>query len=163
MDSSVETRTPPAQGGRSAALAGYRWLLALFLLAGGAQIFLAGFGVFSFGAGRAAEGSSAFSVHMGLGFGMAGAAVLILILALIGRPGALALWLSGLLVVQTCLLQSLWMAWPTAPPPSADCTPWTVCSSWPTPASCSPWPGGGWSGSELTAAASERLTDCSSP
>ncbi len=107
MDSSVETRTPPAQGGRSAALAGYRWLLALFLLAGGAQIFLAGFGVFSFGAGRAAEGSSAFSVHMGLGFGMAGAAVLILILALIGRPGALALWLSGLLVVQTCLLQSL--------------------------------------------------------
>jgi hypothetical protein len=107
MDSSVETRIAPAQGGRSVALAGYRWLLALFLLAGGAQIFLAGFGVFSFGAGRAAEGSSAFSVHMGLGFGMAGAAVLILILALIGRPGTLALWLSGLLVVQTCLLQSL--------------------------------------------------------
>ena len=38
---------------------------------------------------------------------MAGASVLILILALIARPGRLALSLSGLLVVQTCLLQSL--------------------------------------------------------
>ena len=108
MDSSVETRTAPVRGGaRRVALTGYRWLLALFLLAGGAQIFLAGFGAFSLDTGRAAQGSSVFSVHMALGFGMAGASVIILILALIARPGTLALWLSGLLVVQTCLLQSL--------------------------------------------------------
>jgi hypothetical protein len=108
MDSSVETRTTPAPGGaRRVTLTAYRWLLALFLLAGGAQIFLAGFGAFSLDTGRAAQGSSAFSAHMALGFSMAGASLIILILALIARPGTLALWLSGLLVVQTCLLQSL--------------------------------------------------------
>lgn len=48
MHSSVDTRTAaPAGGSRRVALTGYRWLLALFLLAGGAQIFLAGLGTFS--------------------------------------------------------------------------------------------------------------------
>jgi hypothetical protein len=108
MASSADVRTAPVRGGaRRAALAGYRWLLALFLVAGGVQIFLAGFGAFSLDTGRAAQGSSAFSVHVGLGFGMAGASVVILILALIARPATLAMWLAGLLVVQTCLLQSL--------------------------------------------------------
>jgi hypothetical protein len=36
-----------------------------------------------------------------------GEAVLILALALVVRPGRLALWLAVALVVQTCLLQSL--------------------------------------------------------
>jgi hypothetical protein len=94
-------------GARRGALTGYRWLLLLFLLGGGAQIFLAGLGVFSFGDGDRAGGDSAFSAHMALGFALAGAAVLILVLALIARPGALAMSLSGVLVVQTCLLQSV--------------------------------------------------------
>jgi hypothetical protein len=38
---------------------------------------------------------------------MAGIAVIILVLAVIARPGALAVVLSGVLVVQTTLLQSL--------------------------------------------------------
>ena len=38
---------------------------------------------------------------------MAGAAVIVLILALIARPGVLPLALAGVLVVQTGLLQSL--------------------------------------------------------
>ena len=45
--------------------------------------------------------------HRGLGFALAGAAVVILILALIARPGVLPIVLAGVLVVQTCLLQSL--------------------------------------------------------
>jgi hypothetical protein len=78
-----------------------------FLLAGCAQVFLAGLGVFSFGDGDAAGGSSAFDAHRVLGFTLAGAAIVILILALIARPGVLAMSLAGVLVVQTNLLQSL--------------------------------------------------------
>ena len=106
----TSVRTPDqaaASGVRRAARTGYRWLLLVFLLAVAAQIFLAGLGVFSFGAGEAAGGSHAFSAHKGLGFALAGASILILILALAARPGRLALWLAVALVVQTCLLQSL--------------------------------------------------------
>ena len=92
---------------RSSALAGYRWLLLTFLLAGCVQIFLAGLGVFSFGDHDAAGGTSAFDAHRILGFTMAGVAVIILVLAVIARPGALAVVLSGVLVVQMTLLQSL--------------------------------------------------------
>jgi hypothetical protein len=70
---------------------------------GGAQIFLAGIGV----TGHRASADSAFSAHRSLGFATADAAVLILILALIARPGALPLALAGVLVVQTCVMQSL--------------------------------------------------------
>jgi hypothetical protein len=92
---------------RSSALAGYRWLLLTFLLAGCVQIFLAGLGVFSFGDHDVAGGTSAFDAHRTLGFTMAGVAVIILVLAVIARPGGLAVVLSGVLVVQTTLLQSL--------------------------------------------------------
>ncbi len=57
--------------------------------------------------GHGASTDSAFGAHRGLGFAMAGAAVIILVLALIARPGVLPLALAGVLVVQTCLLQSL--------------------------------------------------------
>jgi hypothetical protein len=93
-------------GGRRGALVAYRWLVLAFLLAGGVQIFLAGLGVFGV-TGHGASTDSAFSAHRGLGFAMGGAAVIILILALIARPGALPLALAGVLVVQACLLQSL--------------------------------------------------------
>ena len=48
MASSAQTRSPSALTGvRRIALTGYRWLLLAFLLAGAAQIFLAGLGVFT--------------------------------------------------------------------------------------------------------------------
>jgi Family of unknown function (DUF6220) len=89
------------------ATSAYRWLLLVFLLAVAMQIFLAGLGVFSFGNGDRAGGDHAFSAHQGLGFAIAGISILLLVLAIAGRPGRLALWLAGALVVQTCLLQSL--------------------------------------------------------
>ena len=106
----ASVRTPDqatTAGARRAARTGYRWLLLVFLLAVAIQVFLAGLGVFSFGAGDRAGGSHAFSAHQGLGWALAGGSILILVLALIARPGRLALWLAGALVVQTCLLQSL--------------------------------------------------------
>jgi hypothetical protein len=94
-------------GARHAARTGYRWLLLAFLVAVAVQIFLVGLGIFSFGNGDQAGGSHAFSAHQGLGWALGGASILILALALVARPGRLALWLAGALVVQTCLLQSL--------------------------------------------------------
>ena len=108
MAASVRTPDQATTSGASrAARTGYRWLLLAFLLAVAVQIFLAGLGVFSFGSGDRAGGNHAFSAHQGLGFALAGASILILVLALAARPGRLALWLAGALVVQTCLLQSL--------------------------------------------------------
>jgi Family of unknown function (DUF6220) len=89
------------------AVPAYRWLLLVFLLAVAVQIFLAGLGVFSFGNGDRAGGDHAFSAHQGLGFAIAGISILLLVLAIAGRPGRPVLWLAGALVVQTCLLQSL--------------------------------------------------------
>ena len=108
MTTSVRTPDQAATSGvRRAARTGYRWLLLVFLLAVAVQIFLAGLGVFSFGNGDRSGGDHAFSAHQGLGFAIAGASVLLLGLAIAGRPGKLALWLAVALVVQTCLLQSL--------------------------------------------------------
>ena len=111
MASSVRThgQSSPADptAARRYAFTGYHWLLLAFLLAGCAQIFLAGLGVFSFGDHDAAGGTSAFDAHRALGFTMGVAAVVIFVLALIARPGAVAIILSGVLVVQTMLLQSL--------------------------------------------------------
>ena len=92
---------------RRAARVGYRWLLLVFLVAVAVQIFLAGLGVFSFGNGDRAGGDHAFSAHQGLGFAIGGAAILILVLAIMARAGKLAVWLAVALVVQTDLLQSL--------------------------------------------------------
>ena len=108
MTASVQTRDTAAEPGfRRAARTGYHWLLLVFLLAVAVQIFLAGLGVFSFGNGDRVGGDHAFSAHQGLGFALAGASILILVLAIAARPGKLALWLAVALVVQTCLLQSL--------------------------------------------------------
>jgi hypothetical protein len=111
MASSVRTHDPSSAtaptGLRRYAFTGYRWLLLAFLLGGCAQIFLAGLGVFSFGDHDVGGGSSAFHAHEALGFGLAGAAVIIFVLALIARPGVLPVALASVLVVQTTLLQSL--------------------------------------------------------
>jgi hypothetical protein len=57
--------------------------------------------------GHRAGGGHAFSAHEGLGFALAGASLLILVLAVVARAGVMARWLAAILVVQTCLLQSL--------------------------------------------------------
>ena len=92
---------------RRGAMIAYRWLVLGFLMAGGIQIFLAGLGVFSFRDQDAAAGSNAYDAHQTLGFTMGGIAVVILIAALIARPGVLPTCLAGVLVLQTCLVQSL--------------------------------------------------------
>jgi hypothetical protein len=63
--------------------------------------------VFSFGDHDTAGGTGAFDAHRTLGFSMTGVAVFIFVLAVIARPGVLPVALSGVLVVQTTLLQSL--------------------------------------------------------
>jgi hypothetical protein len=93
---------------RRGAFLAYRWLLLAFLLVGMAQIFLAGLGVFRLqDQGLAAAGDSAFAPHRDLGFTMAGIALLILVLAVIARPGARAITGSAVLVLLTSLMQSL--------------------------------------------------------
>ena len=93
---------------RRVAFRGYQWALAAFLLAGVAQIFLAGLGVFRLqGHGLVAGGDAAFAPHRALGFTMAGIALLILILAVTARPGARAIVLSAMLVLLTSFMQSL--------------------------------------------------------
>ena len=102
------TLATPVTGLRRGAFLGYRWALLAFLLAGVAQIFLAGLGVFRLqGEGLAAGGDTAFAPHRALGFTMAGIALLILVLALIARPGARAITGSAVLVLLTSLMQSL--------------------------------------------------------
>ena len=111
MTGSVRTDDPSTTTERSGlrrhAHTGYHWLLLAFLLAGCAQIFLAGLGVFSFGDHDTAGGTSAFDAHRTLGFTLAGVAIVIFILALIARVGAAPVVLSAVLIVQTALLQSL--------------------------------------------------------
>ena len=98
----------PATGLRRGAFLGYRWALLAFLLAGVAQISLAGLGVFRLqDQGLEAAGDTAFGPHMALGFAMAGVALLILILAVIARPGTHAVIGSFVLVLLTSLVQSL--------------------------------------------------------
>lgn len=107
MAADVQTRSLSGlTGARRTAFLAYRWLLLAFLLAAGAQIFLAGLGVFSV-TGHGVSTDSAFAAHRGVGFAMGSAAVIILVLALIARPGVLPLALAGVLVVQTNLVQSL--------------------------------------------------------
>lgn len=85
---------------RHRAAACYRWLLLVFVVAGAAQIFLAGLGVFH-------HHSVGLGPHETLGFIMGGIAVLILVLALLARPGRQAIAWVVVLVVQTDFLQSL--------------------------------------------------------
>jgi predicted anti-sigma-YlaC factor YlaD len=91
---------------RRGAFRGYQWALLAFLLAGVAQIFLAGLGAFRL-QDQAAAGDSAFAPHRALGFSMGAIALVILVLAVIARPGARAIAGSAVLVLLTSLMQSL--------------------------------------------------------
>ena len=96
----------PITGLRRGALLGYRWALLAFLVAGVAQIFLAGLGAFRL-QDQAGAGDSAFAPHRALGFSMGVIALVILVLAVIARPGARAVAGSAVLVLLTSLMQSL--------------------------------------------------------
>jgi len=105
MSSNIQTDSmPQLTSVRRGALAAYRWLLLGFLLLGAVQIFLAGLGAFKLLHGA---GDPALDPHRMLGFAMAGAAIIILILTLIARPGARAIVGAVLLVLMTAVLQSL--------------------------------------------------------
>jgi hypothetical protein len=106
-DPSNGTTTRLAVVRRGASL-GHRWVLMAFLLIGVIQIFLAGLGVFRLqGQGLVTGGDPAFAPHRAVGFTMAGVALVILVLALIARPGTRVLILSAVLVLLTSLMQSL--------------------------------------------------------
>ena len=108
MAASVETRSSssPDTRLRRAAQAGYRWLLLAFLVLGAVQIFLAGLGAFRID-NLGVSGDTAFAPHRAVGFAMGGVALLILVLALIARPGARAVVGSLLLFLLAVLVQSL--------------------------------------------------------
>ncbi len=108
MASSVETRSSSSADTRlrRAAQAGYRWLLLAFLVLGAVQIFLAGLGAFRID-NLGVSGDTAFAPHRAVGFAMGGVALLILVLALIARPGARAVIGSVLLFLLAVLVQSL--------------------------------------------------------
>src|SRR6266487_3746920 len=102
----IELLAGDRTGPRPVAFTVYRSLLVAFLATGGAQIFLAGLGVFDV-VGHHVDSDSAFSPHRTLGFVMAGGALIILVAALIARTGARAVVASGVLFVLTSLVQSL--------------------------------------------------------
>jgi Family of unknown function (DUF6220) len=91
---------------RRGALVAYRWFLLGFLLLGAVQIFLAGLGAFRLD-NTGVSGDTAFAPHRAVGFAMAGVALVILILALIARPGTRAVVLAVLLFVLAVLVQSV--------------------------------------------------------
>jgi hypothetical protein len=102
------TTTTTYSGLRRGALIGYRWGLLAFLLLGVVQIFLAGLGIFSLhGQELGATGETAFNPHRSLGFGMGGLALIILILALIARPGARSIVLAVVMFLLAFLAQSI--------------------------------------------------------
>jgi hypothetical protein len=101
-------RALPPAARRGGLFRGYQWALLAFLLAGVAQIFLAGLGVFRLqDQGLAAAGDSAFAPHRTLGFAMGGIALLILVLAVIARAGAGAIVSSAALVLLILVMQGL--------------------------------------------------------
>jgi hypothetical protein len=108
MAASTGTQSPETTetGLRRAAQAGYRWLLLAFLVLGAVQIFLAGLGAFRIDT-LGISGETAFAPHRDVGFAMGGVALLILVLALIARPGVRAVIASALLFVLAVVVQSL--------------------------------------------------------
>jgi hypothetical protein len=99
-----ERATAATRKGLPAVRITYRVVLALFLLMGVTQIFLAGLGAFSFGSGPG------FEPHRLLGYAMSAVALLIVVLALAVRAGGRAIGLAVLLFVLAAGGQSLWAA-----------------------------------------------------
>jgi hypothetical protein len=99
---------PALIGARRGAFVAYRWALLVFLVLGIVQIFLAGTGVFSLhGRELGTAGETAFSPHRAVGFAMSAVSAVILILALVARPGNRHLIGAAVLFVLTAFAQSL--------------------------------------------------------
>ena len=81
-------------------------MLLAFLALGAVQIFLAGLGAFRID-NLGVSGDAAFAPHRAVGFAMAGVALLILVLALLARPGVRAVIGSVILFLLVFLVQSL--------------------------------------------------------
>ena len=105
-----QSGTGPASGtglastGRRPAMLVFHWALAAFLLLLAVQIFLAGLGAFRT---EAIGADSAFAPHRDFGFALGGAALVILVLALVARAGRAAVAGAAALVVLTGFAQSL--------------------------------------------------------
>jgi hypothetical protein len=80
------------------------WALGGFLLLGAVQIFLAGLGAFRT---ETVGADTAFAAHRSFGFALAGAALVILVLALVARAGRVAVAGAAVMVVLTGFAQSL--------------------------------------------------------
>jgi Family of unknown function (DUF6220) len=93
-----------AGAGRRTAMTVFHWALAAFLLLGAVQIFLAGLGAFRT---EAVGADTAFAAHRSFGFALAGAALVILVLALAARAGRPAIAGAAAMVVMTGFAQSL--------------------------------------------------------
>jgi hypothetical protein len=99
-----QSGTELASTGRRPAMLVFHWVLAAFLLLLAVQIFLAGLGAFRT---EAVGADSAFAPHRACGFALAGAALVILVLALMARAGRAAVAGAAALVVLTGFAQSL--------------------------------------------------------
>ena len=96
--------TEPASTGRRPAMLVFHWALAAFLLLLAVQIFLAGLGAFRT---EVVGADSAFAAHRTFGFALGGAALVILVLALVARAGRAAVAGATALVVLIGFAQSL--------------------------------------------------------
>ena len=100
----LSSGTELASTGRRPAMLVFHWALAAFLLLLAAQIFLAGLGAFRT---EAVGADSAFAAHRTFGFALGGAALVILVLALVARAGRAAVAGAAALVVLIGFAQSL--------------------------------------------------------
>jgi Family of unknown function (DUF6220) len=95
---------PGAAAARRPGMTVLHWSLAAFLLLGAVQIFLAGLGAFRT---ETVGADTAFAAHRSFGFALAGAALVILVLALVARAGRVAVAGAAVMVVLTGFAQSL--------------------------------------------------------
>ena len=95
---------PGAAAARRPAMTVLHWALGGFLLLGAVQIFLAGLGAFRT---ETVGADTAFAAHRSFGFALAGAALVILVLALVARAGRAAIIGAAAIVVLINIAQSL--------------------------------------------------------
>jgi hypothetical protein len=94
------TTSEPVGGAARGVRVAYRLALLVFLVMGVVQIYLAGLGAFS------KNEHPGFGPHRGLGFAMAGVALVILVLALLSRAGGRAVGVSVVILLLAGLGQS---------------------------------------------------------
>jgi hypothetical protein len=96
----VDSRTPSAGAYRA-----YHWALAVFLVCGAVQVFLAGLGVFS------QSGDPGIDPHRFFALVLAGVAFVVAVLAAVARTGARTIGLCVLLFLLVFLLQGFLAVW----------------------------------------------------